>query len=148
MPKVITVLSLYLSMAFIFCRGRPSPSLKPKLQLWLRLALIFDFTTHPPRESIDSCNLSFMGIHNHCKVVSKWKTTFQEETSQEDNLTGRRPHWKTTYQEDDLTGKKTQSKMNSQKDNLAGRQPQRNTASLEDKLIGRRASEKDYLTGR
>ena len=41
-------------------------------------------------------------------------------TSQEDNLTGRQPYWKTTLLEDKLAGRQAHRKMTSQEDNLTG----------------------------
>ena len=42
-------------------------------------------------------------------------------TSQEDNLTKRRPHWKTTSQEDNLKGRQPHRKTTSQEEDLTGR---------------------------
>jgi hypothetical protein len=53
----------------------------------------------------------------------------------EDNLSGRRPPWKTTsvkdnLSEDDLSGRQPQWKITSVEDNLSGRQPQWKTTLL------------------
>ena len=46
-------------------------------------------------------------------------------TSQDENLTGRRPHRKTTSQEDKITGTQSHRKINSQDDYFIGKQPNR-----------------------
>ena len=43
-------------------------------------------------------------------------------TSQEEDLTGRRPHMKMTSQEHNLTGRRPHRKTTSQEDDLTGRQ--------------------------
>ena len=78
-----------------------------------------------------------MCVPNHCKVVFKWNTAFQE-----DKLTGRPPHRMMTLQEDDYTGrkphrKKTYRDVTSQEDDHTGRHPHRKTISKEDNLKGR-----------
>ena len=52
-------------------------------------------------------------------------------TSNEDDLTGRRPNRKTTLQEDDLKGRQLQWKTTAMKDNHNGRRPQWKTTSME-----------------
>ena len=60
----------------------------------------------------------------------------------EEDLSRRRPQWKTTSVEDDLTGRQThwkryQWKTTSLEDNLGGRRPQWKTTSVGDNLSGK-----------
>ena len=93
----------------------------PKLQLCCdELSFNFDF---PDRESTVTWNLSLICLPSLFK---------------EDNLTGRRPHMKTTSQEDALKGRQLPRKTTSMEDNLNERWPQWTTTSIEDELNWRR----------
>ena len=50
-------------------------------------------------------------------------------TSQEGDLTGRQPYWKTTSREDNFKGRRLQGNMNSQEDDLTRRRPKMKTTS-------------------
>ena len=78
------------------CQAQPSPSLKPQLQAWLRLALFSQFT--PPPKKVPKLEIQLPKPYQ--TKQHQWKIT-----SMKDDLNGRRPQWKTTLMEDDLNGR-------------------------------------------
>ena len=127
---------------------------QPKIQLQLaEFSFIFSFSSPTPTPTWASSeiagnekNLLFnngrstlIEYKSILKLLKKWKTTFMEDTSVEDNLSGRRPPWKIASVVNDLSGRRPQWKMTSVEDDLIGRRPHWKTISVEDNLSGRRS---------
>ena len=111
--------------------------------VWHTICQIQVFMTHPPIHPTPQASIEIAGneqtlLFNICRsTLVEYKSILKNLKKMEDDLSGRRPHWKTTSVEYNLSGRRPQWKMTSVEDNLSGRRPHWKTTSVEDNLSGR-----------